>query len=445
MWAVLYRGHVYACKGGIDFHTIGSTDYLFNASVSEWWFDSVQVNPCINITDAAYIMVDKCFSAGNVGAGLSVTGACTQITVSNCNFGSYSGHTAPALQILTGPNGNPNEVFLSTCVFQGGNYAGQITAGNGIFINNCEFVWAQFHGLYFNGSMGQVIVSGCRFTTNAGTVGANYDLLWSGSGTIIVSECIFGTFVNPTQTAGYVIACASFTSGTSIVCDNFFINIGTGSAYGTRPTYSVNNYNDDVSNFRVVKVGGIAGTTNATRYVGATGGGGPPGAGTFAVGDFVVDPQGQIYICTVAGSPGTWIGTGPYTAFASANPNYTVPNDNARYNIVGAAVTINVQPGWEVLVNWSSFGTIMEGNTTAHAVLSVGLNLDGATSASPAGYLTGRSASIGYAGMISYLYKFTGLSAGNHTFQLICQWNGLANQALIQQSAISATASRSPM
>lgn len=54
---------------------------------------------------------------------------------------------------------------------------------------------------------------------------------------------------------------------------------------------------------------GLAGATAATRYVGATTSG-APASGTFAVGDFVIDQSGALYVCTVAGSPGTWSGVG---------------------------------------------------------------------------------------------------------------------------------------
>lgn len=50
---------------------------------------------------------------------------------------------------------------------------------------------------------------------------------------------------------------------------------------------------------------GLTGAVAATRYVGATTTG-PPVAGTFAVGDFAVAQNGALYICTAAGSPGTW-------------------------------------------------------------------------------------------------------------------------------------------
>lgn len=61
---------------------------------------------------------------------------------------------------------------------------------------------------------------------------------------------------------------------------------------------------------------GLAGATAATRYVGATASG-APAAGTFAVGDFVIDQSGSIYVCTAAGSPGTWSELGAGGGFST--------------------------------------------------------------------------------------------------------------------------------
>lgn len=54
---------------------------------------------------------------------------------------------------------------------------------------------------------------------------------------------------------------------------------------------------------------GLAGATAASRYAGATASGSPI-SGTFATGDFVIDQSGKIWICTAAGSPGTWAAAG---------------------------------------------------------------------------------------------------------------------------------------
>ena len=50
---------------------------------------------------------------------------------------------------------------------------------------------------------------------------------------------------------------------------------------------------------------GLPGATAASRYAGATASGAPT-TGTFAVGDFIIDQSGAMYVCTVAGTPGTW-------------------------------------------------------------------------------------------------------------------------------------------
>lgn len=52
--------------------------------------------------------------------------------------------------------------------------------------------------------------------------------------------------------------------------------------------------------------GGLTGAVQAARFAGATTSG-APASGTFAVGDFIVDQSGTIWLCTTAGSPGTWV------------------------------------------------------------------------------------------------------------------------------------------
>ena len=54
---------------------------------------------------------------------------------------------------------------------------------------------------------------------------------------------------------------------------------------------------------------GLTGATAASRYAGATTSG-APASGTFAKGDYVVDQTGVIWVCTTAGTPGTWTQVG---------------------------------------------------------------------------------------------------------------------------------------
>jgi hypothetical protein len=52
---------------------------------------------------------------------------------------------------------------------------------------------------------------------------------------------------------------------------------------------------------------GVTGAAQFSRYTGATAGGAPT-SGTYVQGDWVVDRvNGRVYICTVGGTPGTWV------------------------------------------------------------------------------------------------------------------------------------------
>jgi hypothetical protein len=77
----------------------------------------------------------------------------------------------------------------------------------------------------------------------------------------------------------------------------------------------------------------LSGATAASGYVGGTTSG-PPTSGTFAVGDFVVDQTGCFWICTAAGTPGTWkrAGIGGYDAHVSQT--VTAQNLSSGFNII---------------------------------------------------------------------------------------------------------------
>lgn len=51
---------------------------------------------------------------------------------------------------------------------------------------------------------------------------------------------------------------------------------------------------------------GLTGAVNPARLVGRTADLAPTGANPFVVGDFVTTTTGRVWVCTVAGSPGTW-------------------------------------------------------------------------------------------------------------------------------------------
>ncbi len=64
-----------------------------------------------------------------------------------------------------------------------------------------------------------------------------------------------------------------------------------------------------ITGVKDLAVSGLTGATQASRYVGATASG-APGSGTFAVGDHVIARNGHVFVCTAAGTPGTWVDAG---------------------------------------------------------------------------------------------------------------------------------------
>lgn len=147
---------------------------------------------------------------------------------------------------------------------------------------------------------------------------------------------------------------------------------------------------------------GLTGATAASRYVGATASG-APGSGTFAVGDYVVDQTGSIWVCTVAGTPGTWVEIGaagggsvvttivmgdasdPLTTGADKNPipmeapcalTITEVRLKVKTAPVGAAIIVDVNKnGTTIFTTQSNRPQIAdgqtEGNTTTIEVNSL--------------------------------------------------------------------------
>jgi hypothetical protein len=90
------------------------------------------------------------------------------------------------------------------------------------------------------------------------------------------------------------------------------------------------------ADYLAVASGGLTGAVAASRFVGGTASGAPV-AGTFAVGDFVVDQTGKMWVCTVAGTPGTWVQVGAASGVSSFNTRTgAVVPGNADYLAVAS-------------------------------------------------------------------------------------------------------------
>jgi hypothetical protein len=110
---------------------------------------------------------------------------------------------------------------------------------------------------------------------------------------------------------------------------------------------------------------GLTGATTAARFVGGTTSGAPV-TGTFAVGDYVVAQDGKIHICTVAGSPGTWV------AVSGGDDLVQVATGAGSVRIPGLSASSDRLPGspsayddeFGSLVGWSDLGTLDTLNVT---------------------------------------------------------------------------------
>ncbi|SPF53383.1 hypothetical protein SBF1_660024 [Candidatus Desulfosporosinus infrequens] len=131
---------------------------------------------------------------------------------------------------------------------------------------------------------------------------------------------------------------------------------------------------------------GLTGATAATRYVGATVCGAPV-TGTFLLGDFIVDQTGIMWICTVAGTPGTWVRTaqtGSQTFTSSGS--FTVPAGIYRIFVKAwgggggggsggyAGVWLSVIPAQVIIITIDAGGAsgVAGGLTTIGGIMATG-------------------------------------------------------------------------
>jgi hypothetical protein len=142
-----------------------------------------------------------------------------------------------------------------------------------------------------------------------GLTGALSAVRWVGgtasgapsSGTFVVGDWVV------TQNGHIFVCTVAGTPGT-------WVDAGSYGSGGGGATLAANTFTG-VQTAPAFSSSGLTGATSGSRFVGATAGG-APASGTFVVGDFIIDrASGCIMVCTVAGSPGTWVdaATGSHT------------------------------------------------------------------------------------------------------------------------------------
>ena len=285
-------------------------------------------------------------------AGMTVaTATATQFTVTNTTVGTSvgSGTATPVRSFTTYYQGgttwtsatpNAYETYTIQIVNTASNvsivYLSKVAAGAGTPITG--------------GGTGATTASGALanlggFPLTGGTI----------SGNLIVAS---GLTVSGTTTLNSLSVASEIDAGSLTVGGNLTVS-GTTTLSGATSSGEV-----VAPDF---KTSGLTGATSATRYVGGTINGAPT-SGTFAVGDFVVDQTGTIWVCTTAGTPGTWtttisshlslrtasatVGRNEITIFSGSTASQTLtapssPIDGSNWTVINkasVAVTLSFTP-----------------------------------------------------------------------------------------------------
>lgn len=172
---------------------------------------------------------------------------------------------------------------------------------------------------------------------------------------------------------------------------------------------------------------GLTGATQASRYVGATASG-APASGTFAVGDFVIDRTGKVWICTTAGTPGTWTqvgGSGGGAGGSSVLLNYeattNLHNGSAvsatTWTDIGSSQTFTVANASSVVEVMTS-GAVQYIGGIAGNITVVRIIIDSAGTPQTRRIAAGSTTGTGNFTPLSGSMVLTGLSAGSHTVKL---------------------------
>ena len=177
---------------------------------------------------------------------------------------------------------------------------------------------------------------------------------------------------------------------------------------------------------------GLTGATAATRYVGGTASG-APASGTFAVGDYSIDQTGKLFVCTVAGTPGTWTQVGAAAAaLASAVVRITsgdITSSSASFvDLTGVTVTMTTG-AHRVLVTFSALASATAGTVN----MSFDLAIDGTRQGGAAGLTQGGSTAGGINANPGFSYLTDVLTAASHTFKI--QWLPTASGGKVFASA----------
>jgi hypothetical protein len=225
----------------------------------------------------------------------------------------------------------------------GGTMAGSIDMGNTNAVNNAQYL----------------SVSGLTGATQASRyIGGTASSSPSG-GPFSVGDFVIA------QNGGVYVCKVAGTPGIWTSISNLPLAGGTMSG-------NINMNGNEINTVRDLAVSGVTGANVASRYVGAVATVAPT-TGTFSVGDYVIARNGNLFVCTSGGSPGTWttsaILSGVYLPLAGGTMAGPINMGTNAISNGGTLTTTNLNATSQFQLNSSRILSAFDVTS-----LSVGLN-----------------------------------------------------------------------
>ncbi len=168
-----------------------------------------------------------------------------------------------------------------------------------------------------------------------------------------------------------------------------------------------------------LSITGLTGSTVASRYVGQTASG-SPASGAHLLGDFVTTTAGEIFVCTVAGTPGTWVqviaGSLAASSLTNAMVNAAAAIAYSKLSLTGSVVNADIGAAAAIAASKLAAGLagqVLQGTGPTYAYppgfeiaydqITSGVNVASTTEGTPTAIIAGTSHTYEN---VPYLFQF---------------------------------------